>query len=315
MSRQALVADHAMPTTTPRLRRHGDLAAGAAAAVVTVAVWAVWLVAMRHATSTVHLPPEWLAVMRYLPPAIILAPAWWRTGLLPRGVSPWLIAAMVVGGGTPFFLVTAIGVSHVTAAEAAVLLPGTMPLCVALLAAIVLKERIGLVRAIGFALVAASLVLIGVSAFAAGGAGEAGSRLIAISGAALWAVFTIAFRRSGIGPFAASGIVAAWSLVIALPLALATGFEPLVAAGAAAVGTQVVVQGLMSGIVSMLAYAIAVSKLGVSRAAAVSSLTLPAATLLAIPVLGEWPGTAASFGIAISLVGVVLASGAIGRRR
>lgn len=297
----------------PPLRR--DAILGTGAALLAVAVWAGWIVATRHATTTVALPAEWLAVLRFLPPAVVLAPVWLRHGLLPRGVSPWLVAAMVAGSGAPFFLVAAAGLARVPAAEAAVLLPGTMPLCVALLAALVLKERIGLLRAAGFALVAAGVAAIGAAALAHGGVGHVAARLLVLSGAMLWAVYTVAFRRSGLGAFAATGLVAAWSTAIVLPLALLHGTRPLLDAGLAVVATQALLQGVLSGLVAILAFSVAVKRLGASKAAALSSLTLAAATLLAIPVLGEVPGPAALAGIALTVTGVVLASGVPSRRR
>lgn len=303
----------ALPTPAPPLRR--DALVGTAAALLAVAVWAGWIVATRHATTTVALPAEWLAVLRFLPPAVVLAPVWLRHGLLPRGVSPFLVAAMVAGSGAPFFLVAAAGIARVPAAETAVLLPGTMPLCVALFAALVLKERIGLLRAAGFALVAAGVAAIGAAALAHGGLGHVAARLLVLSGAMLWAIYTVAFRRSGLGAFAATGLVAAWSTAIAVPLALLRGTGPLLEAGLAVVATQALLQGVLSGLVAILAFSVAVKRLGASKAAALSSLTLAAASLLAVPVLGEVPGPAALAGIALTVAGVVLASGALARRR
>lgn len=309
----APIAATLRPEPTLPIRR--DTLVGIAAALLAVAVWAGWIVATRHATATVALPAAWLAVLRFLPPAVLLAPVWLKHGLLPRGVSLWLVAAMVAGSGAPFFLVVAAGLARVPAAEAAVLLPGTMPLCVAILAALVLRERIGLLRALGFGLVAAGVAAIGSAALAHGGFGHIAPRLVVLGGAVLWAVYTVAFRRSGLGALAATALVAVWSTLIALPLALTQGIAPLVEAGLAVVATQVLLQGIMSGLVAILAFSVAVKRLGASKAAALSSLTLAAATLLAIPVLGEIPSTAALAGIALTLAGVVLASGVLARRR
>jgi drug/metabolite transporter (DMT)-like permease len=314
MTRHVAVAALAHPPAPiPAARR--DVLVGVAAGLVAVAVWAGWIVATRHATATAGLPAEWLAVLRFLPPALVLMPAWLRVGLVPRGVSPWLVAAMAAGSGAPFFMVVATGLAKVPAAEAAVLLPGTMPLCVAVLAALVLRERIGWARASGFGLVAAGVVAIGWTALARGGVGDVAPRLVVLSGALMWAVYTVAFRKSGLGAFAATGLVAAWSTLMALPLALATGVEPLLAAGARTIVTQLLLQGVMSGLVAILAFSLAVRKLGASRAAALSSLTLAAAALLAVPVLGEIPDAPTLAGIAVTLAGVVLASGVLARRR
>lgn len=304
----------AAAVSAPASANRRNAAIGVIAGIVAVAVWSGWIVATRHATSTATLPAAWLAVLRFLPPAVILAPVWLKHGLLPRGVSPGLVAAMVAGSGAPFFLIVAAGLARVPAAEVAVLLPGAMPLCVALLAALVLHERIGLLRAAGFGLVAAGVAAIGSAALARGGLGDVAPRLLVLSGAGLWGVYTVAFRRSGLGPFAATGLIAVWSTMIALPLALAHGVEPLIHAGATFVLTQLVLQGVLSGLVAILAFSIAVARLGASRAAALSSLTLAAATALAIPALGEMPTPASLAGIALTVAGVVLASGVLASR-
>ncbi len=52
------------------------------------------------------------------------------------------------------------------------------------------------------------------------------------------------------------------------------------------------------------------SRLGASRAAAFSSLAPALAAILAIPVLGEFPPAIVVAGVAITVVGVALSSGA-----
>jgi drug/metabolite transporter (DMT)-like permease len=288
-------------------------AAGVFAALVTVAVWTAWLVGTRHATAHAGLGPAWLALLRYGVPALLLAPVWWRAGLLPKGVDRRLVAGMVIGSGAPFFVVVAAALARAPAAEAGVLLPGTMPLFVALLAATVFGERIGRVRLAGFALIVASVAAIGGPALAAG-THEAAALALFPLGACLWAVFTLSFRRSGLAPLTATAVVAAWSTLLALPFALLAGFEGIAAVPIGVLAGQAVIQGITSGIIGVAAYAFAVGRIGASRAAAFSSLAPALAALAAIPVLGEIPTPLTLAGVGLAVAGVALASGAIGRR-
>jgi drug/metabolite transporter (DMT)-like permease len=108
-----------------------------------------------------------------------------------------------------------------------------------------------------------------------------------------------------------SGIVAAWSTILLLPLALIDGFASLRAVGPAILLGQVVSQGILSGIVALACYGIAVRALGSSRAALLAALPPALAALLAVPLLGEIPSALSLLGVALAVAGVALGSGAI----
>ncbi|MEO8667768.1 MAG: DMT family transporter [Bauldia sp.] len=304
-----------MTATTVHRRLHFPIVsqrlAGVLFALVTVVIWAVWIVTTRQAVSA-HLPVAWLGIFRFAVPAIALAPFWWRVGLLPKGVDRRLIGLMVLGAGAPFFLIVAEGMRHAGAAEIGVLLGGTMPFFVAAIAVVLYRERFGIERLGGFAAILVALALIG------GGPVIAGSglgQLLIPLGAALWAIYTHAFKRSGLTAIAASGIVAAWSTILLLPLALAEGGSAIVAAGPAMVVGQIVSQGVLSGIVALTCYGAAVARLGASRAAVFTALPPALAALVAVPVLGEIPTGTTIAGIVFAVIGVTLASGAVRLRR
>lgn len=118
-----------------------SLAAGIAAAFASVAIGAGWQVATRLGTTT-SLQPIDLALLRYCIPAILLAPIWWRVRPIPASVDRRVLLAMLAGGGLPFGLLGMAGAQFAPVAHMGALLPGSMPLFVALLAAIVLGERV-----------------------------------------------------------------------------------------------------------------------------------------------------------------------------
>ena len=124
--------------------------AGIIAALATVTVWSGWIVATRHAAT--HLPLPAIVLLRFGIPSLILMPVILRTGLLPRGVSLPVLATLVAGSGTPFLLIVAIGMRTAPAAEVAPLLPGTMPLFVALITLALGRERFSAQRGAGFAM-------------------------------------------------------------------------------------------------------------------------------------------------------------------
>ncbi|MDQ0316138.1 DMT family transporter [Amorphus orientalis] len=283
---------------------------GVAAALATVLAWAGWIVGTRFA-ATAELPLAWVGLFRFIVPTLVLAPFWIRMGPLPKGVPLWLLALVVVGSGAPFFAVVAAGLQFAPVAEAGVLLPGTMGLWVALLSKLILKERFGRDRVIGLALAAFGVVLIAAPVFLAGHGASGTGRLLLPVGALMWAVYTLAYRRTGLPPLAAAGIACFWSTVMTLPVALWTGVGPLLSHPRDEILIQLFVQGVSSGLIALVGYGIAVSRLGGSRAAAFSSLAPALAALIAIPALGEIPAPIVAVGVAVTVAGVALSSGAL----
>lgn len=286
---------------------------GSAAALATVLIWAGWVVATRYAAQTLDISA--VALLRFGVPALVLAPVWWRTGLLPRGPSRFVLFAMVAGSGAPFFVIVAFGLRFAPAAEAGPLLPGTMPLFVAILSYVFDRDRPSLLRKAGFALIAAGIAVIVGYEIAAGVRAAGPGHFLVLTGALFWAVYTVAFRRSGLSAFEGAAVIAAWSMILVLPF----GIVPLLAAIAhgrgGEVAVQALVQGGLSGVVAVVLFGVAILRLGASRAAAFAALIPVLAGMLAIPVLGEIPSGAALVGIAATSVGVALASGAFERRR
>ncbi len=295
-----------MTDPTRRARTTGYLAA-----VCFVAIWGGWVVATRHAV-THSLDPAAVGILRFGVPAILLFPFAWRAGLLARGKMVPL-AIMVAGAGAPFFMLVANGMRFTPAADAGSLVPGTMPLVVALFSAAFFKERMGWLRWLGFVCVAAGIVAIGGRDLLVPEGATLGHAMLLV-GACMWASYTLAFRKSGLTAIEGAALVGVWSTVMLLPF----GVAPLVGAVRAGLGYEVaiqtLVQGLLSGVIAMIAYNFAIARLGASRAAAFVALVPALAALIAVPVLGEWPDLFSIIGVVATGVGVALASGALESR-
>ena len=153
-----------------------------------------------------------------------------------------------------------------------------------------------------------------------GGAGPGawiGDAMLAGAGLLLMA-FTLLVRRWEVAPLPATAAVSVLSAAAAVPASLVLG-DPgrLLAIGPAALLTQVVVQGVLSGVLAILAFTAAVLHLGAARAALFPAL-VPAATLLiGIPVTGETPAPLDWAGMAVASLGLLIATGVarLGGRR
>ncbi len=283
------------------------------AALTTVVIWALWIVGTRHAV-THDLPPAAIGLLRFGVPAIVLAPVWWRIGLVPSSLPP-LVALGLLGSGAPFFLIVATGMRFAPAADVGPLLPGTMPLFVALIGYALFGERLGRWRVLGFGLIALGVVCIGGRGLIESADGAWRGHALFLAGAFLWGVYTHAYRRSGLTPVQGAALVGIWSVAILVPFGAPALASALAEGLAGAVVMQALLQGALSGVVAIVLYGFAVDRLGTSRAAAVSPLGPVLAAVLAIPALSEWPDAAAVFGLAAATVGVVLASGVLAEAR
>jgi drug/metabolite transporter (DMT)-like permease len=284
---------------------------GYAALLTTVAIWGAWIVLTREAV-THSLPPSAIALLRMIPPTILLAPAIWRAGIFARGRIVPLIFC-VIGAGTPFMLLTATGMQYATSADFAALVPGTMPLFVALLSALLFKERLGWLRAFGFACCAAGVFAIAGRSLAEADAGTSFGHILLLLASLNYAGYILGFRHSGLTPIEATGIVAFWSLLMILPFGVPPVVEAVRVGHLHDILFQAVLQGVLSGIVALVAFNMGIERLGASRGAAFVALVPVVATLFAIPILGEWPDLAAIVGVVTTSLGVLLASGILTR--
>lgn len=291
-----------------------NLAVGTAAALMAALLGTGWQLASRHGVTTT-LGPLDLALLRYGLPALLLCPWWLRTGLLPRGVPMGVVALMVLGGGLPFGLLVLGGAQLAPAAHMGVFLAGTLPLFTALACRLVLGERVQGMRWFGLLLLAA-----GVSALAAHGwrSGEAGSwrgDLMFLLAALLWSAYTLAFRRSGLSPWQGAAVVNAWSALLLLPVLFWSGSLRLHSAPLGDVLFQALWQGVLAGVLGLVAFTIAVVRLGAARAALSAALVPPFTTFGAALLLGEALNAQTVLAALTVAAGVVLASGAVGVRK
>lgn len=287
--------------------------AGLVAALVTIAGWTGWTLATRHAMAASSYPftAMELATLRFGTAALVFAPFWWpivrRDGLKPATVT-WPVFLGLFGAGLPFALVVGFAFRYAPASDAAPLITGTLPLLTALGATLVFGERFGASRRVGLGLIGLGAIGVLIDAV---GRGALGGDLLFLAGALMWACYALAFRRSGLSPLAAAGVVALWSFVLAAPFGLPSLVRAVADGAAPALAGQLLFQGVISGVVSFLAYTLAVAWLGAARATALTAVVPVTAGLAAIAWLGESMSLTAATGASITMLGVLFASGAV----
>ena len=289
-----------------------NLYLGVGAGLLVVVAWSAWVIATRFAVTT-HLRPVDVAFLRYFVPTVLLAPVLWRHGLGLRQIGVGRTLLMVTGAGLPFLLVASTAMRFAPASDAGAVMVATMPVFVAVFSALLGGERFDRMRVIGFAAVVAGVVAIAAHGLLTAAPGAWIGHLLLLAGAALFATYTVTFRRSGASPWHAAAIVNFYSLLALAPVYLLFFGSQLLSAPTHEVITQAVMQGVVAGVVALFMFGEAVRRLGASRAAVLGSLTPVFVALLGMPLLGEFPTRLTWLAIIVVSLGVVLASGAFSR--
>jgi drug/metabolite transporter (DMT)-like permease len=291
-----------------------NLYLGVASGLVVVLCWASWFVATRFAVTT-HVHPFDIAFLRYLIPSAILMPVLFRHGLALRRIGIRRTLVLVCGAGLPFLLISSTGVKFAPASDAGAIMAGTMPVFVAILSAWINRERFDATRLIGFIAVIAGILGIAAHGLFDFESGAWRGHVLFLASAVLFAIYTVTFRRTGIGPWHAAAIVSFYSLLIVTPFYFLVFGTHLFSATPREVITQAAIQGVVAGIVALFFYGEAIRRLGASQAAVLGSFTPVVVALLGMPLLGEFPSRLTWMAIIVVSIGVVLASGSLSRTR
>ncbi len=287
-------------------RKTTGLLLGTASAVIGGA----WQVATRHATTTTIAPFD-LAILRYGIPALLLLPVLLRVGLVPHVVPRRLLALMVMGAGLPFGLVAMTGTQFAPSAHMGVLMAGASPLIAAALSWALWRDRPDGWRGAGLVLMAIGVALLGSTSISGLTSGTWKGDLLFLLAAAMWAGFTLSFPRTGLTPWQAAALVNAWSALLLAPWLLWRGDVQLFSAPAGDIAFQALWQGVLAGLLGLWTFSIAIARLGAAGAAAFGAL------VPAVSALGGWwwlddaLTTVDAGAVAVAVVGVVMASGAL----
>lgn len=282
--------------------------AGALFGLASVTIWAGWMSITRLGVTS-SLGVYDVTMLRYATAGLVLLPVLLRPGLGLDKAKPWQLLVMIAGAGAPYAVVAGFGLRTTPAGEAGVLIPGVMPLFVALISAVALRERFSMQRKVGYALILASVALIAGVGAVATGLGSGIGHLLCMAGAFMWACYAVALRKSGLGALHAVAVVSVGSALLYLPLyGLLHGFTAF-DAPLRDVVFQAVYQGVFATVISLFLFARSVALLGASAGAAFGACVPVMAALMAIPILGEYPSGTDWLGIFAATIGVYLASG------
>ena len=291
--------------------------------VVGVLAWfaaafigSAWQLATRSGVSTTLAPMD-MVLLRYVIPAVLLLPVLIRNGFIPPQGDRKILPVMVLGAGFPFGFLAISGAKFAPASDMGALLPGAMPVFVALLSYAYLGEQLRYSRIAGLAVIILGVAAIAGMPLISGAAqlsdGTWRGHCLFLAAGFLWAIYTVSYRRSFLSPWHATALVCFWSAAAVVPVWLVSGKSMLAEAPVTDLVIQFCAQGLLAGIAGLVFYALAIRHLGAGPAA-ISGAAVPPMTAIGGTLLLAEPLPAATVaGVVLVAIGIALSAGALER--
>jgi drug/metabolite transporter (DMT)-like permease len=298
-----------VPAVAPKLSPE---ARGIALGVAAALIWGSYL-AMARAGVSAGLGATDIAAIRYGVAGLVMLP--WLLGHRPAQLAGvgWrrgLVLALLAG--PLFVLIGAGGFQFAPLAHGAVLQPAALTMGAMIAASMMFGDRLTMARVLGIATILVGLVIIAGPGLLSGGASTPIGDAMFVTAGLMWAAFSTLSKRWAVSPMAATAVVSVLSALAYVPSYLAAGgLDRLLALPASTLMAQILVQGVLSGVVAVIAFSRAVQVLGPGRAAVFPALVPAAAIILGIPIVGEWPTPLQLAGLATVTAGLLIALGVI----
>lgn len=292
------------------------LAVGVAWALAVLLIWTSFILIARASATRTLLPLD-LAFMRLLFAGLLVLPylAWRRARgkRLLGGLPVSQVVALAAVAGIAYSSLAYAGFFYAPVSHGAVLLPGSLPLWTALIAVLLLGERLARARLAGLALIVGGDMLVGGSSLlrAFDGGDTWRGDLLFLAASITWALYTVLCRRWRVGAIDATVAIAIGSLASFVPLyALGAALDIWPSRLAVAPWSELLFQGFYQGAIAMLLAGVAftqvVSTFGPLRTTMITALVPVLAALAAVPLLGEPLGALPLAGLVCVTLGLLL---------
>ena len=326
-----------MPSdSSQKLPRLSPRTVGLMAAVVTVVIWTSFIVIARASADPARgglLNPFDIVYARIWGASLILLPwGWWLSqrdrlrraegmagfgnmGSSFGGLSPLpLTTTLQVGifGGLLYAMLAYNGFVFAPAAHASVLMPGSLPLWTALLAVLILGDRITPTRALGLALIVVGDLMVGGTSLlhALDGSGVWRGDVLFILAAMVWSTYSVLVRRFALDAVRATIAITMLALLTYVPvytLLLWLEWVPgkVFVAPWRDVAFQMFFQGVGSVVISGITFTKMIQHFGPVRSTMITALVPGLSAISAVIFLGEPLGWNVLAGLTLVTAGIV----------
>ena len=283
--------------------------AGAVLGAITVFCWAGYNVAAKAGIDA-GMSPSALSFLRYVIAGGVAVPflIWLRHRSGGTGLPRLRLCILAVLGGPFFGLIAVAGYQYAPLSHGLLFAPVAVFVSGTIFGAVLLKERVTPLRVLGACIMFGGLaVLVGVETAGAQGMWLVGIALFVAAGI-MWGGYTVLLRLWQVPLLEGTSAIAALGAIFAA-LALGPAAWPSLAeTGKAMLLTQVVMQGFVGGILSVVALVAALQRLTAQTAAILPTFTPAVAMFVGWAAFGAPPQIGELSGAAIIFLGFEIAT-------
>jgi drug/metabolite transporter (DMT)-like permease len=266
--------------------------------------WAAGFVAAKHGVGVGFTPAD-LAFHRFFWSGLLLMPIAFRDGLIDLGGIGWGRGlVMSVLSGPPQAITAYSGFMLVPLGHGTTIQPACAALFGLILATAMLHERATIPRIFGGTIIIAGLMVFGAESLTTIGREGVGGDLLFVTAGFFWAMFGTLLRYYRMSGTRAVVMVGVLSVVVYAPLYAAfIGFDNMLRMSLTENLVQVVVQGILAGVLPIYLFARAVILIGAGRAATFPALVPGFSLIIGYLALGVIPSLLQLIGLVIVVVG------------
>jgi len=266
--------------------------------------WAAGFVAAKHGVGVGFTPAD-LAFHRFFWSGLLLMPIAFRDGLINLGGIGWGRGLMMsILSGPPQAVIAYTGFMLVPLGHGTTIQPACAALFGLILATTMLGEKATLPRILGGATIVAGLMVFGAESLTTIGRHGVGGDLLFVTAGFFWALFGTLLRYYHMSGTRAVAMVGVLSVVVYAPLyAIFIGFGSILHMSLAENLVQVVVQGILAGVLPIYLFARAVILIGAGRAATFPALVPGFSLIIGYLALGVVPSIPQLVGLVIVVIG------------
>lgn len=287
---------------------HSDRTAYLMLAAMAVCFGGTWVPA---AVAVESVPPFTIAAVRFGLASLLLY-GWARVA--GRPISPIsgasdlvMIAGLAITAVAGYNWLFLTGLTLAPAADGAIIVPGLAPVFTALIAALVIGERLGPRGYVGLALAGAGLLLVVRPAGGADADRLVGDALF-VAGAALWGVYSVLARTASRRFNAVSTTLygAALGTLILVPLAVIEGGGGALLSAPAEALAGIAYLAVFGTVAAFVLLNIGVARIGAARASAFALLVPVVGVVSSVAILGDELGPTTIAGGLVVFIGLWL---------
>ena len=256
---------------------------GVLCALAAALIWSGFIIVSRMGGISELTPYDVIAI-RYVTCAGLLLPVW--VFFYPFNIVQWKFFISALIGGLAYAIFAFKGFELSSAMHGGILLPGLIPVFVAMISMGMIKVPLSINQRIGLGLIVMAITMLFGKEMLAMGHMPQGDVYFVIS-AFFWAWFSVLINKWHITPWQATCSLAFVTCLVYMPVYLLFLPKNISQSGLSEIALQVFYQGFLATIIQMLLYVKAVKIIGAQGMGSFMALVPVIAGLLGILLLNE----------------------------